>query len=72
MATLGHHTTSDNQVLGRKHSVLGIKLNPLFLLFQLARYHRNNTDKRLQNNVFRTLQRNHMFTVALCIMRMRA
>ena len=27
--------------------------------------------KRLQNNGFRTLQRNHLFSVALCIMRMR-
>ena len=36
-----------------------IKLNPLSLLFQLARYHRNNTNKRLQTNRFRTFQRNH-------------
>ena len=54
------------------HWTWGVKLNPLSLLFQLARYHRNNTNKRLQNNGFRTLQRNHMFSVALCIMRMRA
>ena len=53
-------------------SCVSIKLNLLSLLFQLARYHRNNTNKRLQNNGFRTLQRNHMFSVALCIMRMRA
>ena len=35
------------QVLWRKHPVLGIKLNPLSLLFQLARYHHNNTNKQL-------------------------
>ena len=38
----------------RKHPVLGMKLNPLSLLFQLARYHRNNT-----------FRRNHMFSVAM-------
>ena len=73
--TSDHHGSNfsyNSQVLRRKHPVLGIKLNPLSLLFQLARYHRNNTNKRLQNNGFRTLQRNHMFSVALCIMRMRA
>ena len=53
-------------------SVLGVKLNPLSLLFQLARYHRHNTNKRLQNKGLRTLQRNHVFSVALCLMRMRA
>ena len=55
--TSDHHGSNfsyNSQVLRRKHPVLGIKLNPLSLLFQLARYHRNNTDKRLQNNDFRT------------------
>ena len=73
--TSDHHASNfscNSQVLQRKHPVLGIKLNPLSLLFQLARYHRNDTDKRLQKNGFRTLQRNHMFSVALCIIRMRA
>ena len=70
-----HHASNfsyNSQVLRRKHPVLGIKLNPLSLLFQLARYHHNNTNKRLQNKGFRSLQRHHMFSVALCIMRMRA
>ena len=65
--TSDHHGSNfsyNSQVLRRKHPVLGIKLNPLSLLFQLARYHRNNTNKRLQNNGFLTLQRNHMFSVA--------
>ena len=60
--TSDHHGSNFNynsQVLRRKHPVLGIKLNPLSLLFQLARYHCNNTTKQLQNNSFRTLQRNH-------------
>ena len=73
--TSDHHGSNFNynsQVLRRKHPVLGKKLNPLSLLFQLARYQRNNTNKRLQNNGFRTLQRNHVFSVALCIIRMRA
>ena len=38
--TSDHHGSNFNynsQVLGRKHPVLGIKLNPLSLLFQLAR-----------------------------------
>ena len=55
--TSDHHGSNFNyksQVLRRKHPVLRIKLNALSLLFQLARYHRNNTDKRLQNNDFRT------------------
>ena len=50
--TSDHHGSNFNynsQVLRRKHPVLGIKLNPLTLLFQLARYQRNNTNKRLQN-----------------------
>ena len=65
--TSDHHGSNfscNSQVLRRKHPVLGIKLNPLSLLFQLARYQRNNTNKRLQNNGFRTLQRNHVFSVA--------
>ena len=69
-----HHSSNfsyKSQVFQRKHPVLGIKLNPLSLLFQLVRYHRNNTNKRLQNNGFRSLQRHHTFSVALCIMRMR-
>ena len=44
--TSDHHGSNfshNSQVLRRKHPVLGIKLNPLSLLFQLARYHRNNT-----------------------------
>ena len=72
--TSDHHGSNfsyNSQVLRRKHPVLGKKLNPLSLLFQQARYHRHNTDKRLQNNGFRTFQRNHMFSVALCIMRVR-
>ena len=74
--TSDHHRSNFSyncQVFRRKHPVLGTKLNPLSLLFQLARYHRHNTNKRLQNNGFRTFQRNHMFSVALClcIMRMR-
>ena len=63
--TSDHHGSNFNynsQVLRRKHPVLGIKLNQLSLLFQLARCHRNNTSKRLQNNGFRTLQRNHVFS----------
>ena len=64
-------TYTNSHVLRRKHPGLGIKLNPLSLLFQLERYHHNNTNKRLQNNHFRTFQRNHMFSVALCVMRMR-
>ena len=68
----GSNFNYSSQVLWRKHPVLGIKLNPLSLLFQLARYHRNNTNERLQNNGFRCLQLNHMFSVALCVMRMRA
>ena len=54
--TSDHHGSNFNynsQVLRRKHPVLGKKLNPLTLLFQLARYHRNNTNKRFQNNGFR-------------------
>ena len=75
MLTSDHHGSNfsyDSQLLWRKHSVLGIKLNPLSLLFQLVRYRRNNTNKQLQNNGFRTFQRNHMFPVALCIMRLWA
>ena len=68
--TSDHHASNfsyNSQVLRRKHPVLGIKLNPVSLLFQLARYHCNNTNKRLQNNGFRSLQRNHMFSVALSL-----
>ena len=43
----GSNFSYNSQVLRRKHPVLGIKLNPLSLLFQLARYPRNNTNKRL-------------------------
>ena len=68
----GSNFSYNSQVLRRKHPMLGTKLNPLSLLFQPVRYHGNNTSKRLQNNGFRTLQRNHMFSVALCIMHMRA
>ena len=68
----GSNSSYNSQVLWRKHPVLGIKLNPLSLLFRLARYHQNDTNKRLQNNDFRTFRRNHMFSVALCIMNMRA
>ena len=73
--TSDHHGSNfsyNSQVLRIKHPVLGIKLNPLSLLFQMARNHRNNTNKRLQNNGFHTFQRNHMFSVALCSMRIRA
>ena len=72
--TSDHHGSNfshNSQVHRRKHPVLGIKLNPLSLLFQLARYHRNNTNEQLQNNGFRTLQRNHMFSVALGILLIR-
>ena len=58
----GSNSSYNSQVLWRKHPVLGIKLNPLSLLFRLARYHHNDTNKRLQNNDFRTLRRNHMFS----------
>ena len=73
--TSDHHCPNfgyNSQVLRRKHPVLGIILNPLSLLFQLARFHGNNTNKRLQNNGFRTFQRSHMFSVAFCIMPIRA
>ena len=43
----GSNFSYNSQVLRRKHPVLGIKLNPLSLLFQMARYPRNNTNKRL-------------------------
>ena len=43
----GLNFSYNSQVLWRKHPVLGIKLNPLSLLFQLARYHRNNTNNWL-------------------------
>ena len=42
----GSNFSYNSQVLRRKHPSLGIKLNPLSLFFQLARYHRNNTNKR--------------------------
>ena len=48
--TSEHHGSNFSyniQVLRRKHPVLGLKLNPLYLLFQLERYHHNNTDKQL-------------------------
>ena len=51
MLTSDHHGPNcsyNSQVLRRKHPVLDIKLNPLSLLFQLGRYHRNNTNKRPQ------------------------
>ena len=47
VTTTARNFSHNSQVLRRKHPVLGIKLNPLSLLFQLARYHRNNTNKRL-------------------------
>ena len=53
--TSDHHGSNfsyNSQVLRRKHPGSGIKLNPLSLLFQPARYHRNNTNKGLQNNGF--------------------
>lgn len=50
----GSNFCYNSHVLRRKHPVLGMKLNPLSLLFQLARYHRNNT-----------FRRNHMFSVAM-------
>ena len=41
----------NGQVLRRKHPALGIKLNPLSFLFQLARYHRNNTNYYTLNSL---------------------
>ena len=68
----GSNLSYNSQVLRRKHPGLGIKWNLLSLLFQLVRHHHNNTNRRLQNNGFRTFHRNHMFSVALYIMCMRA
>ena len=62
----GPNFSYNSQVLQRKHPVLDIKLSPLSLLFQPARYHRNNTNKRPQQ-CFRTFRRNHVFSVALGI-----
>ena len=68
----GSNFSYNSQVLRRKHPVLGIKLNPLSLLFQMARYPRNNILINGFNNGFRTFRRNHMFSVAMCIMSTRA
>ena len=45
----------------RKHPVLGMKLNPLSLLFQLARYHLNNTNKRLKQWLSYFSKKPHVF-----------
>ena len=61
----------NSQVLRRKHPVLGIKLNRYVSFFNW----RDITVIILINsfnNGFRTFRRNHMFSVAMCIMRMRA
>ena len=63
--TSDHHGSNfsyNSQVLRRKHPVLGIKLNPLSLLFQLARYHRNNTNKRLYQWLSNFSKKPHVFS----------
>ena len=42
-----------------------------FLLSQLVRYHRNNNINGFEKG-FLTFRRKHLFSVAMCIMRMRA
>ena len=44
------------------HWTWGVKLNPLSLLFQLARYHRNNTNKRLYQWLSNFSKKPHVFS----------
>ena len=51
----------------RKHTVLGMKLNPLSLLFQLATCHLNNTNKRLKQWLSYFSKKPHVFSSYMCI-----